>query len=77
MRKIKRSCLEQRGCSFCLDRIAPVVKSKYTTSSMCPHNVCPYHELDSVDTYTDYLNSISDLPVGELLKRLCISTAET
>lgn len=64
MRRLRKKCIVQRGCDYCLERIPPDVEGK---SSMCPHYVCPYHELDEVEDYKGYLKSISDVPLGELL----------
>ena len=67
MRKLKKQCVEQRGCDCCLDRIPPTYIRKSDSVSRCPHDVCPYHELDEVEDYKDYLKGISDVPLGRVL----------
>jgi hypothetical protein len=68
MRRLKKKYMVQRGCDFCLDRIPPEYRGTYMVAqSRCPHDVCPYHELDEVEDYKDYLKSISDVPLGVLL----------
>ena len=42
---------EKRGCTYCLD-----INGK-TYATRCPHDVCPYHELDKYEYYEDFLIS--------------------
>jgi hypothetical protein len=67
MRNLRKNCVEQRGCKYCLDRIPPEDRGTHHTASKCPHYECPYHELDEVEDYNDYLNGISDIPLGRVL----------
>ena len=48
MRIISEKEWKQRGCAYCLDH-----KKK-----QCKHDECPYHELDNVETYEEYMDSI-------------------
>jgi hypothetical protein len=64
MRRLRKKCIVQRGCDYCLDRIPP---AELGDVSRCPHFVCPYHELDEAESYKEYLKSISDFTLGEML----------
>lgn len=63
MRELTRDETVKRGCKYCIDmRRGKGSKddgSKYLVRIyLCPHNRCPYHELDKYDTYDEYLKSI-------------------
>ena len=42
----------KRGCEYCTDRMRGA-----RARNRCKHDECPYHDLDSFDTYEDYFNS--------------------
>lgn len=60
MRRVRNAERAQRGCGECIDRV----------SGKCPHEECPYHELDDVKTYGEYLKRIPNVPMYLLLKGL-------
>ncbi len=45
MRIVPEKERRQRGCQYCLDH----------KGRKCKHEECPYHELDDVETYEEYL----------------------
>jgi hypothetical protein len=59
MRKLERQEMRKRGCNYCTN----VVKKKMGCCYVykCPHDECPYHELDAFDTYSQYIKSKGDL----------------
>lgn len=67
MRKIGFSVKRKRGCGYCLDFIPA---GKVGKRSKCPHEECPYHEMDNSKTYDEYVESISDMPIEELVTLL-------
>ena len=56
---------KQRGCLFCLD--------SSNVGHVCPHEVCPYVEMDGFTKYTDYLKSTG----GDTLSRVMNSAGIT
>ena len=49
MHQVRRDEYNQRGCHYCLH---------YKTGTQaCPYDECPYHELDTVSSYEEYLRS--------------------
>jgi Fe-S-cluster-containing dehydrogenase component len=63
----------QRGCKFCAEAIPPDNGGKRYVLRSCPHEECPYHELDKVETYQEYLKNAK---VGGLAKLLANLTKE-
>lgn len=55
MRLIEKDERRQRGCGFCLD---------YRGNKRCPHDKCPYTELNRCFDYADYF----DLKLANLKK---------
>lgn len=51
MRRIELEEKKQRGCGYCLHYRTGAGKS------YCPFDECPYHELDNVTSYEEYLES--------------------
>lgn len=68
MRTLHKKEQAQRGCIYCIDVVSV---GETWTSRSCPHDECPFHELDSVKSYAEYLNSVSDVPINTLLRLLC------
>lgn len=68
MRKIHNAERIQRGCAFCAD--CGWIKKKLDRVRGCPYDVCPYHQLDKVKRYDDYLKSIGADTMYMLLKSL-------
>ena len=52
-REIRDTERMQRGCHYCIDSITPI--KKINLHRGCPYEECPYHELDDVQTYGEYL----------------------
>lgn len=52
----------KRGCLYCLH----VYKEEKdgVVKTICPHDECPYHELDEFDTYSEYLRKRREKDVG-------------
>lgn len=48
LRLISEKEWKQRGCEYCLDH------QKHS----CKHDECPYHELDNVETYEEYMQNM-------------------
>lgn len=51
----------KRGCRYCAD----VVEKK-----KCPYEECPYHELDDVKTYEEYLQKTDKSGLAKILELL-------
>lgn len=51
--------MKKRGCHYCAD-----------FKRRCPHEVCPYHELDNVKTYDEYLKKGEKNGLVKLLEDL-------
>ena len=66
MRELSKREIEKRGCKYCADVIPPGYIGRFTHCK-CPHEKCPYHELDKVKTYQEYLKKAK---VGGLAKLL-------
>lgn len=66
MRRIRKTEKNKRGCDYCADVIPPNPFGNHPTRR-CPHDKCPYHELDGYKSYSEYLKNVCDLSVGELL----------
>lgn len=69
MRTIHIDRKKKRGCGYCLDFI-PCEKMLGRKKSKCPYDECPYHELDEVNTYDEYVDGVSDLPIATLMAQL-------
>lgn len=52
MRKIPFSENKQMGCEYCRDAVFLTQKTP-----SCPHEACPYQELEGHASYTDYLKA--------------------
>lgn len=68
MRLITLQEANKRGCAYCMDKCSarnvPYNKSdkrslKHMKGAACPHEVCPYTDLDEYETYEDYCKSLS------------------
>ena len=65
MRRLKKAEQDQRGCHYCYDVIPPKYKFE---NRKCPNEECPYHELDNVKTYGEYLKKSGSLSITHLLE---------
>lgn len=66
MRRLTKLEVHQRGCHDCTD-IRSIKRGEYLSDVelikseriyACIHSVCPYHELDHVKSYKEYLRSV-------------------
>lgn len=71
MRTVLLDRKHKRGCGYCLDFIPWEKIGNTRTKSKCPYDECPYHELDDVKTYEEYVDGVSDVPIAALMARLC------
>lgn len=71
MRKIHLDRKHKRGCGYCLDLIPWEKIVNKARPSKCPYDECPYHELDDVNTYEEYVDSVSNMPLATLMAMLC------
>ena len=53
MRRLLKNEQNKRGCKYC--RYVVLVPYGKQHLRYCPAKVCPFHELDKYDAYTDYL----------------------
>lgn len=67
-REIRDTERIKRGCHYCADRI-PQSKAKGKTSK-CPYEECPYHELDEVKNYDEYLQKTDKNGLAKILEML-------
>lgn len=70
MRKMSISLKRKRGCGYCLDLIPWQKVGNTKKKAKCPHEECPYHEMDNTKTYDEYVESVSDMPIEELITLL-------
>lgn len=45
----------QRGCLYCMDVVTTGKHSTYYAGRYCPHEQCPYRELDRFEDYERYI----------------------
>ena len=48
-----------------------MLQGRTRKGSKCPYDECPYKELDGVQSYDEYVDSISPLPIATLMAILC------
>ena len=72
MRFIHNEEKAQRGCFYCLDAVTVMVERNCgnVKRRMCPHDECPYHELDGFKTYADYMKSTDSCGFAKLMDAL-------
>ncbi len=68
MRKISKTEQYQRGCRYC--RFVAREKQDGQIFVVCPANQCPFHELDTVKLYTDYLKKYGKENMKQILVSL-------
>lgn len=61
MRMLNNEMKKKRGCMYCADLV-------HGRRNGCPHDECPYHELDKYETYNQYMKQASPLTISQLLK---------
>ena len=67
MRELFLSEITQRGCKYCADKKRVLDERKI---SQCPHDECPYHELDNVETYGEYIHKTNTSGLARALAEL-------
>ena len=67
MRVLKESETYQRGCWLCAD-LHKVRGGRRVNH--CPYEECPYHELDSVKTYGEYMRKTKSSRLARALAEL-------
>ena len=60
MRIIRKEEQGRRGCVFCTERVSCRSERNEKVRSRCPYDECPYHELDGVKSYGEYLKATQD-----------------
>ena len=65
MRKLSHGEMIKRGCLYCED--CSHGSGKYTG---CKHSECPYHELDDVKTYGEYIQKTNKSGLAKVLANL-------
>lgn len=65
MRALTRKEQGKRGCVYCTECIQK--QSKGDIRRFCPHDECPFHELDKYQGYRQYLSESPDF-FSELVK---------
>lgn len=67
MRIIHNKERVQRGCIYCEEVMPPEKDGRNPRQRKCPHEECPYHQLDGMKTYGEYLDTISTEPIASFL----------
>ena len=71
MRPIHDGERKQRGCSYCKDLVLQdITWNKKYKQRNCPHEKCPYHELDDIKTYKEYLKKPVTSGLEKILENL-------
>lgn len=63
----------KRGCFYCADLVAEYVPKRKSHTRICPHDECPYHELDDFESFEQYVKAQGKTSITELLKALCVN----
>jgi hypothetical protein len=67
MRRLHNKERYQRGCDFCIDKVKCKTVANKQVMSRCPYDECPYHELDGINTYDEFLKASSSVGLLKLL----------
>lgn len=70
MRQLTDKEKRQRGCDFCADKGRMYDAKKRNHVSICPYDKCPYHELDNVKTYGEYIQKTDRSGLARALAEL-------
>lgn len=71
MRGLTHKEMNKRGCIYCSDLIKRKLEPDSKLRSLvCKHDKCPYHELDSYDTYTQFLKSPQQNALKMVLEKI-------
>ena len=65
MRRLKYFDVNKRGCLYCTDCTHGSGKQ-----TECQHDRCPYHELDKVKSYGEYIRKTSKSGLAKVLANL-------
>lgn len=60
-RRLEQEEIRQRVCRYCLDK-KMITISKGCNVIGCSFKECPYHELDDISTYDEFLQKIDETP---------------
>ena len=69
MRKLHNSDYRQRGCVYCNDTVRKRRRNadkKYRIH--CIHDECPYHELDNIKSYYEYMKKLKGGTIENLIE---------
>lgn len=70
MRFLGHREIMQRGCDYCLDKqVIHNAKSGYNVTC-CHYEECPYHELDNVKIYGEYIQKTNTSGLAKALAEL-------
>jgi hypothetical protein len=69
MRYLTKREIYKRGCIYCLDK-SQVHDHRGGVISQCPYDKCPYHELDNVKTYGEYIQKTNKSGLARVLANL-------
>lgn len=67
MRELTQGEILKRGCRYCADKQRMLDCRKI---SHCPYEECPYHELDNVKTYGEYIHKTNTSGLARALAEL-------
>lgn len=71
-RIIKTDERVQRGCVYCIDAVN-TSKSSACSVRVCPHEECPYHDLDSFGTYDEFMKHTNLRGFADALEKFVTS----
>lgn len=80
MRELEKHEVKKRGCDYCVELECHRTEKKYATSSYfvmakyCPHEQCPYTELDAYATYDEYLEHEKNVKIRRKRKKVVDNT---
>lgn len=67
MRELLQNEIAKRGCRYCADKERVLGGAKV---SHCPHDECPYRELDNVKSYGEYIHKTNTSGLARALAEL-------
>lgn len=67
MREIHNEERHQRGCDYCYDICFRYANENKYRRRLCPHDVCPYIELDNFTTYKEYMKATEGKGFSKLM----------
>jgi hypothetical protein len=70
MRPLTDKGIRKRGCYYCADKERMYDDKKRSYVNLCPYDKCPYHELDDVKTYGEYIQKTDESGLARALAEL-------